>query len=216
MYRTGALLSLTSLLAIARGQQVGTNTAEVHPSITWQKCTGNQSCTTQNGKIVLDANWRWLHTTTGYTNCYTGNTVSLHSAPFFSAPLLIKQFLVGRYSLPRRHHLRSELRSRWCRLQRNLRNHHLRQCPHLEVRHHRRQHQRRIPHLPHEHRHHLPNLQASQPGVLLRCRCFHPPLWSQWCPLLLRDGRRWWTFQVPHQQGWCQVRNRILRLSVPP
>jgi hypothetical protein len=23
---------------------------------------------------VLDANWRWLHTTTGYTNCYTGNT----------------------------------------------------------------------------------------------------------------------------------------------
>jgi cellulose 1,4-beta-cellobiosidase len=22
---------------------------------------------------VLDANWRWLHTTTGYTNCYTGN-----------------------------------------------------------------------------------------------------------------------------------------------
>jgi len=24
--------------------------------------------------IVLDANWRWTHTTTGYTNCYTGNT----------------------------------------------------------------------------------------------------------------------------------------------
>lgn len=22
---------------------------------------------------MLDANWRWAHTTTGYTNCYTGN-----------------------------------------------------------------------------------------------------------------------------------------------
>lgn len=77
MYRTGTLLSLTSLLAIARGQQVGTNTAEVHPSITWQKCTGTGTCVTQNGKITLDANWRWLHTTTGYTNCYTGNAVSL-------------------------------------------------------------------------------------------------------------------------------------------
>lgn len=27
----------------------------------------------QSQSIVLDANWRWLHTTTGYTNCYTGN-----------------------------------------------------------------------------------------------------------------------------------------------
>ncbi|TYZ59492.1 hypothetical protein PybrP1_010097, partial [[Pythium] brassicae (nom. inval.)] len=25
-------------------------------------------------KIVLDANWRWLHKVDGYTNCYTGNT----------------------------------------------------------------------------------------------------------------------------------------------
>jgi cellulose 1,4-beta-cellobiosidase len=23
---------------------------------------------------VLDANWRWLHSTSGYTNCYTGNS----------------------------------------------------------------------------------------------------------------------------------------------
>ncbi|KAH6909064.1 cellobiohydrolase I-II [Coprinopsis sp. MPI-PUGE-AT-0042] len=32
-------------------------------------------CTTQsNGQVVLDANWRWLHVTDGFTNCYTGNT----------------------------------------------------------------------------------------------------------------------------------------------
>lgn len=30
-------------------------------------------CTTESTKAVLDANWRWAHTTTGYTNCYTGN-----------------------------------------------------------------------------------------------------------------------------------------------
>ena len=30
--------------------------------------------TTNNGKIVLDSNWRWLHSTSGSTNCYTGNT----------------------------------------------------------------------------------------------------------------------------------------------
>ncbi|KAG8713148.1 hypothetical protein FRC09_019039, partial [Ceratobasidium sp. 395] len=65
------LLSL-SLLAAVRAQQVGTNTAEVHPSMPWQKCT-KSGCTTQSsGKIVLDANWRWVHTTTGYTNCYNG------------------------------------------------------------------------------------------------------------------------------------------------
>ncbi|KAG8696963.1 Exoglucanase 1 [Ceratobasidium sp. 428] len=66
------LLSL-SLLAAVRAQQVGTNTAEVHPSLPWQKCTKSGGCVTQSsGKIVLDANWRWVHTTTGYTNCYTG------------------------------------------------------------------------------------------------------------------------------------------------
>ncbi|KAG8726337.1 Exoglucanase 1, partial [Ceratobasidium sp. 414] len=66
------LLSL-SLLAAVRAQQVGTQKAEVHPALPWQKCTKSGGCATQsNGKIVLDANWRWVHTTSGYTNCYTG------------------------------------------------------------------------------------------------------------------------------------------------
>ena len=71
MFRAAALLSFT-LIAMVAGQQVGTNTAEVHPTLTSQKCTAS-GCTSQNTKIVLDANWRWLHSTTGYTNCYTGN-----------------------------------------------------------------------------------------------------------------------------------------------
>ncbi|KAA8902272.1 cellobiohydrolase precursor [Sphaerosporella brunnea] len=68
------LVLLTSFLAVACGQQVGTQQAEVHPSMTWQQCTKGGSCTTKNGKVVIDANWRWVHNVGGYTNCYTGNT----------------------------------------------------------------------------------------------------------------------------------------------
>ncbi|KAN0116970.1 carbohydrate-binding module family 1 protein [Hyaloscypha variabilis] len=68
-------ITLIALLAsFAHSQQIGTLTAEVHPSLTWQTCTTGGTCTTNNGKIVLDANWRWLHSTTSSTNCYTGNT----------------------------------------------------------------------------------------------------------------------------------------------
>ena len=59
MYRTLALAA--SLLSAARGQLVGTETTETHPSMSWQSCTAKGSCTTKNGKITIDANWRWLH-----------------------------------------------------------------------------------------------------------------------------------------------------------
>jgi cellulose 1,4-beta-cellobiosidase len=61
-------------LTLVYGQQSATLTAEVHPALTWQTCTAPGSCTTNNGKIVLDSNWRWLHSVNGSTNCYTGNT----------------------------------------------------------------------------------------------------------------------------------------------
>ncbi|KAI1319666.1 glycoside hydrolase [Xylariaceae sp. FL0255] len=32
------------------------------------------TCTTQQGEVTIDANWRWVHDVNGYTNCYTGNT----------------------------------------------------------------------------------------------------------------------------------------------
>ncbi|GAB1523732.1 Exoglucanase 1 [Rhizoctonia solani] len=70
---TATLLFSLSLLSAIRAQQVGTQKAEVHPTLTWQKCTKSGGCQTQSqGKIVLDANWRWVHNTGGYTNCYTG------------------------------------------------------------------------------------------------------------------------------------------------
>ncbi|MCJ1310217.1 Exoglucanase 1 [Agyrium rufum] len=73
MSRTLALAS--SLLALAYSQSIGTNTAEVHPVLTTQKCTTAGGCVTQNTNIVLDANWRWVHSNAAgsLTNCYNGN-----------------------------------------------------------------------------------------------------------------------------------------------
>ncbi|KAF5359328.1 hypothetical protein D9756_003259 [Leucocoprinus leucothites] len=73
MFPKHALVAF-SFVAAALGQQVGTNLAESHPKLQWSQCTSG-GCTVQgSGSVVLDSNWRWLHTTTGYTNCYTGNT----------------------------------------------------------------------------------------------------------------------------------------------
>lgn len=68
-----SVLALASLLVAAGAQQAGTNTAETHPPLQVSICTSS-GCKTSAQSIVIDANWRWLHTTSGYTNCYTGNT----------------------------------------------------------------------------------------------------------------------------------------------
>jgi cellulose 1,4-beta-cellobiosidase len=68
-----AVLAISSLFVAARAQQAGTLTTETHPALTVSQCTAS-GCTTSAQSIVIDSNWRWLHTTTGYTNCYTGNT----------------------------------------------------------------------------------------------------------------------------------------------
>ena len=73
MFPAVALIAL-SYVAIAYGQQAGTLTAETHPRLTVQKCTSSNSCTTEQHSVVLDSNWRWLHSTSGSNNCYTGNT----------------------------------------------------------------------------------------------------------------------------------------------
>jgi len=67
------LLSLYLLVALVYGQQVGTNTAENHPSLSVSDCSAGGSCTSRQASVTLDSNWRWTHTTTGTTNCYTGN-----------------------------------------------------------------------------------------------------------------------------------------------
>ncbi|ESZ96488.1 hypothetical protein SBOR_3110 [Sclerotinia borealis F-4128] len=71
---SAAVLATFSFLLGAGAQQVGTSTAETHPALTIQSCATGGTCTDEADSIVLDANWRWLHSTSGSTNCYTGNT----------------------------------------------------------------------------------------------------------------------------------------------
>ena len=68
MYR---ILTALSFASAVLGQQPGTNTAEKHPAMPMELCTAS-GCTKENTELVLDANWRWTHVTTGYTNCFSG------------------------------------------------------------------------------------------------------------------------------------------------
>lgn len=67
-----ALLATAVFGAGVYAQQAGNLTAETRPSLPVSQCTA-AGCTTLNTEVTLDANWRWTHTTSGSTNCYTGN-----------------------------------------------------------------------------------------------------------------------------------------------
>lgn len=69
-----SVLAISTLLAATQAQLIGTYQTETHPSLTVSKCAAGGTCTTSTQSIVIDSNWRWLHVSTGYTNCYTGNT----------------------------------------------------------------------------------------------------------------------------------------------
>ncbi|EAW19938.1 glycosyl hydrolase family 7 protein [Aspergillus fischeri NRRL 181] len=73
VYRSALILS-AFLPSITQAQQIGTYTTETHPSMTWETCTSGGSCATNQGSVVMDANWRWVHQVGSTTNCYTGNT----------------------------------------------------------------------------------------------------------------------------------------------
>jgi len=57
---------------IARAQQAGHLEQESGPKVTLKECT-ETGCTQRDMTMTLDANWRWIHKTSGYENCYTGN-----------------------------------------------------------------------------------------------------------------------------------------------
>ena len=69
MQRVAPLLILP---AAAVAQLAGASVKEVHPPLPLQACDSTGACTTEQTKVTLDANWRWLHNKGGYTNCYTG------------------------------------------------------------------------------------------------------------------------------------------------
>ncbi|KAF1987844.1 glycoside hydrolase family 7 protein [Aulographum hederae CBS 113979] len=81
MSTTRSLTILSSLLALVSAQQVGTNTPETHPALKSQDCSAG-ACKNLDTTIVLDSNWRWLHSSNGSTaNCYTGNTFNEELCP---------------------------------------------------------------------------------------------------------------------------------------
>ncbi|KAF3922915.1 Exoglucanase [Dactylellina cionopaga] len=69
------------LWSLAAAQNVGTQKAETHPSMSFETCDGSGGCASQSGEVVIDANWRWVHNNDGYTNCYTGNTWNSEFCP---------------------------------------------------------------------------------------------------------------------------------------
>lgn len=67
------ILALLGFIASVKAQGACTLNAEDKPTITWQTCTSS-GCTTNDGYLTIDANWRWTHALDSDTNCYTGNT----------------------------------------------------------------------------------------------------------------------------------------------
>ena len=67
------ILFVATICAAVNGQQAGTQTPEKHLPLGIQSCTKSGGCQSQQGSVVIDANWRWIHSVSGYTNCYTGN-----------------------------------------------------------------------------------------------------------------------------------------------
>ncbi|KAK4161524.1 glycoside hydrolase family 7 protein [Cladorrhinum sp. PSN259] len=65
--------TLAALVAGATAQQVCSLTTETHPPLTWQRCSAGGTCTNVAGSVTLDSNWRWTHSTSSATNCYSGN-----------------------------------------------------------------------------------------------------------------------------------------------
>ena len=75
MFRRVAATTALALFAAVEAQQAGTLIAETHPPLQIQKCTGSGSCTTIDTKVVLDSNWRWLHSTSNdHSNCNNGDS----------------------------------------------------------------------------------------------------------------------------------------------
>ena len=67
------LLILASYYGTVDSQQAGHFEKEEKPTITLKECTNSGGCTMRKAMLTLDANWRWIHETSGYKNCYTGN-----------------------------------------------------------------------------------------------------------------------------------------------
>ena len=72
---------IAALLGHISAQQVGNQKQETHLPMGLKTCTKSNGCQLVQKFITMDANWRWLHNTGGYTNCYTGNEWNTQFCP---------------------------------------------------------------------------------------------------------------------------------------
>jgi len=61
------------LPAAVYSQDICSTKSESHIPLNVQECSAD-GCSTSNSAVVIDANWRYLHETAGYSNCYTGDS----------------------------------------------------------------------------------------------------------------------------------------------
>ncbi|KAK3897070.1 glycoside hydrolase, partial [Staphylotrichum tortipilum] len=76
----GLAATVLAALPFANAQQPGTNTPEVHPRLTTWKCTTAGGCVAQDTSVVLDWNYRWIHTSSG-TSCTTSSGLDHNLCP---------------------------------------------------------------------------------------------------------------------------------------
>jgi len=63
------ILSAAALASTTLAQQMGKMTPEVHPHLPSWECTVKGGCVQKNTSVVLDSDYRWLHTVNGTDNC---------------------------------------------------------------------------------------------------------------------------------------------------
>ena len=74
-------IAALSVVGYVSAQNVGTQKTEQHLPMGYQICQGAGQCTTYQGGVTLDSNWRWTHNNNGYQNCYTGNSWDSNFCP---------------------------------------------------------------------------------------------------------------------------------------
>ncbi|KAK3302835.1 glycoside hydrolase family 7 protein [Chaetomium strumarium] len=81
--KTFQRLAATALavLPFVNGQQPGSSTPEVHPKLATWKCTTSGGCVEQQTSVVLDWNYRWIHTANGSTSCTASGGVDKTLCP---------------------------------------------------------------------------------------------------------------------------------------
>lgn len=80
-FRTRNVAFVVAWGLLAKAQNPGTVTPEVHPLLPTAKCTTLGGCVAQNTSVVLDYNYRWIHTAAGYDSCTTSTGLNTTLCP---------------------------------------------------------------------------------------------------------------------------------------